>query len=151
MLNSFLHKKENVNFTAKTNVVHCLLVIRQVILHSAMKKIVFVILIGSLGWTSCVKESTPQQLTKKEIKQKVDSILVEKSKEIEEAGKVDLNLRMKIEVKVKADSILNAQKQQLTKDTTTTKTQPPGMRNIRIPDPAMQNPKVQQPKVKQAE
>ena len=83
-----------------------------------MKKIALFVLVASLGWASCVKETTPQQLSKKQIQQKVDSILLEKNKELEQAGKIDLNLRYKIEVKVKTDSILNARKTKPAADST---------------------------------
>ncbi len=55
---------------------------------------------------SCNKE--PEPLTKEEIKHKIDSLTAERIKESDEQAKRDLNHRMKIEVKVKVDSILNA-------------------------------------------
>jgi hypothetical protein len=75
-----------------------------------MKKIVLFVSVLSLGWASCKKENATRPLTKQEIRQKIDSILVEKDKELEEAGKVDLTLRYKIEVRAKTDSIINARK-----------------------------------------
>ncbi len=82
-----------------------------------MKKFVFALLVSSLGWASCVKEKAPQQLTKKQVQEKIDSIVAERSIEIERAGKIDLNLRYKIEVKAKADSILLARTKRLNGDT----------------------------------
>ena len=47
-------------------------------------------------------------LTKKEIKQQVDSIMALRNKDLNEEGQKDLQSRLKIEVKVKADSIIQA-------------------------------------------
>lgn len=82
-----------------------------------MKKIATVLFVSSLGWASCVKEKVPEHLTKKQVQQKIDSIVAERNIEIERAGKVDLHLRYKIEVKAKADSILAARAKQLAGDT----------------------------------
>lgn len=75
-----------------------------------MKKIILSITVSSIVWASCVKETTPEKLSKHQIQQRVDSIMAEKTLQLEAAGKTDLYLRYKIEVKVKADSILNARK-----------------------------------------
>jgi len=80
-----------------------------------MKKILFVLLVSGFGFASCNKEPVP--LTKEEIKQKVDSIMKVRILESDEQAKMDLERRIKIEVKVKADSILFAQLQQASKDT----------------------------------
>ncbi len=82
-----------------------------------MKKVATILIVSSLGWASCVKEKAPQQLTKKQVQEKIDSIVAERNIEIEKAGKVDLNLRYKIEVKAKADSILAARSRQIAGDT----------------------------------
>ena len=58
--------------------------------------------------TSCIKENKPVKLTQKEIQQKIDSIVSKRTLELEEQGRKDLKLRTRIEVKVKADSILKA-------------------------------------------
>ncbi len=58
---------------------------------------------------SCSKEIAPVPLTRQQIKQKVDSIMAVRNREMEAAGQQDLQYRLKIEVKVKADSILKAQ------------------------------------------
>ncbi len=71
-----------------------------------MWKIIFVIIILGLGFGSCNKETQP--LTKQEIKQKIDSITKIRIKELDEQSRVDLEHRIKIEVKVKVDSIFNA-------------------------------------------
>jgi hypothetical protein len=70
-----------------------------------MKNILLALLLV-LGVASCNKE--PEPLTKEEIKHKIDSLTAERIKESDEQAKRDLNHRMKIEVKVKVDSILNA-------------------------------------------
>ncbi len=113
-----------------------------------MKKIVLSLLVLSLGWASCVKEKAKPQLTQKEIQQKVDSIVAERSKELEEAGKVDLTLRYKIEVKVKADSIVNARKMLATKDTTAKPNPQIPMKKFPSPNNKFQitNNKIQKPK-----
>jgi hypothetical protein len=86
-----------------------------------MKKTLFVLLILGLGFASCNKE--PQPLTKEEIKQKIDSITKVRIIESDNLAKRDLERRIKIEVKVKADSIVSAL-QQVTKDTTKNHTMP---------------------------
>ena len=73
-----------------------------------MKNGIILLLLPTLLWVSCTKQKTLPPLTKAEVKQKVDSIMVVRNKELVEAAKVDLERRMKIEVKVKVDSILNA-------------------------------------------
>ena len=78
-----------------------------------MRKIFLVlsIVVISIGWTSCTKEKAPVVLTKKQVQHQIDSIMAERSKELEAEGKKDLNSRLKIEVKVKADSIMQARLQ----------------------------------------
>lgn len=56
---------------------------------------------------ACNKETTPP-LTKQEIKQKIDSITSIRIKELDAMAQRDLQHRIKIEVKINADSILNA-------------------------------------------
>ena len=73
-----------------------------------MKKTIMSLCILASLFASCSKESTQRQLTKDEIKQKVDSIMAVRNAQMEDAGKTDLKHRLKIEVKVKADSIMNA-------------------------------------------
>lgn len=68
--------------------------------------------------TSCEKQ-VQKTLTKQEIQNKVDSIVAIRLKEVDEQANLELNHRIKIEVKVKADSILQAQK---AKDTNNTQT-----------------------------
>ncbi len=97
--------------------VRYLIVIKKVLLLRLMRTTITGLLFLAIFWTSCNKEKALPPLTSKEIKQKVDSIMVEKNREIEAAGKTDLQLRMKIEVKVIADSFLNARLNKVSKDT----------------------------------
>ena len=75
-----------------------------------MKKLLIVLMIISVGMGSCSKEQRP--LTKKQeqaiVKASVDSIMTARNKVIDSQAKVDLDHRIAIEVKVKADSILSA-------------------------------------------
>jgi hypothetical protein len=71
-----------------------------------MKRTLLALIILGIGFASCNKE--PQPLTKKEIKQKIDSITSVRIKESDAQAQRDLQHRIEIEVKVKADSILNA-------------------------------------------
>ena len=80
-----------------------------------MKKNIVALLLISLAVASCNKD--PQPLSKKEIQQKIDSITTSRIKEMDERSKKDLEVRITIEVKVKADSILNARLQHTLKDT----------------------------------
>lgn len=84
-----------------------------------MSKAVYILLsVVVLSSASCVKEKTARPLSKKEIQQKVDSIMNVRSKQLEEDARRDLQLRLRIEVKAKADSLLRAA---ATKDTATQK------------------------------
>ena len=75
-----------------------------------MKKLLIALMIVSVGMASCSKEQKP--LTKKQeqaiVKASVDSIMTARNKVIDSQAKVDLDHRIAIEVKVKADSILFA-------------------------------------------
>lgn len=82
-----------------------------------MKRLVLVMFMAGFGFTSCNKQQEPV-LTKEEIKKKVDSITAIRARESDLRSQRDLQHRMKIEVKVKVDSILNARSQQAAKDTT---------------------------------
>ena len=77
-----------------------------VILPSSMKKSLVALIFFGAWFTACNKE--PEALTKTQIQQKVDSITAYRIKELDEQAQKDLGHRMKIEVKVKADSIANA-------------------------------------------
>lgn len=75
-----------------------------------MKRIFLALAVLScVTWTSCVKETAVQPLTKKEIKKQVDSIVSSRARQVEQNAQRDLQLRMKIEVKAKADSLANIQ------------------------------------------
>lgn len=73
-----------------------------------MKKIFAAFLISSLGLIACNKEVQPKPLTPKEIARKADSIVAVRLHDLDAQSQKDLSHRMKIEVKVKADSILQA-------------------------------------------
>jgi hypothetical protein len=64
---------------------------------------------------SCKKEVQP--FTQNEIQKKVDSIVSIRILEMDERATRDLNFRMKIEVKAKADSIVSANIARRTADT----------------------------------
>jgi len=83
-----------------------------------MKVISFFSFIAVFTLYSCSKPSTPP-LTKEEIKQKVDSITKSRIKELDEMSERDLQHRIKIEVKIAADSIVKAtNNKKVRKDTT---------------------------------
>ena len=71
-----------------------------------MRKILLGLFIFGFGFTACNKATQP--LTRQEIKQQVDSITNIRIKELDEQSQRDLEHRIKIEVKVKVDSIVNA-------------------------------------------
>jgi len=74
-----------------------------------MKKIILpVIILGC--FYSCNKD--PQPLTKEEMKHKIDSLIKVRILQSDEQARRDLDDRMRIEVKVKVDSIVNAKLQQ---------------------------------------
>lgn len=96
--------------------VHFLTTIVVLPLPLVMKNLLLALLILSLGFTSCDKKD-PVPLTKDQIKQKIDSLTTMRMRESDQQARQDLDYRMKIEVKVKVDSILNTIKLQTTKDT----------------------------------
>jgi len=79
-----------------------------------MRKIILVIGLIGIVMASCNKE--PHPLTKTEINQKVDSLTAARIKELDIQAQKDLEYRITIEVKVKADSIVNAKMQPKKKD-----------------------------------
>ena len=81
-----------------------------------MKRHILALTILSIGLFSCNKEPKPP--TKEEIAFRIDSITQSRIKDIDTRAKIDLEHRIKIEVKVKVDSILNARSLQAAKDTT---------------------------------
>ncbi len=73
-----------------------------------LRKLFWVVFAG-VALFSCNKEKAVERVfSKEEIKHKVDSIATVRKKEIEENAKRDLNLRKKIQVKLKADSLVDA-------------------------------------------
>jgi hypothetical protein len=83
-----------------------------------MKKAILSFLILFCFWSvSCNKQVVTKPLSAKELKQKTDSIISARTKELEDMARVDLEYRLKIEVRAKSDSILNARRAKLVKDT----------------------------------
>lgn len=72
-----------------------------------MNKIVPIVFVGLALTISCNKE-VRKELSKEEIQKRIDSISHEKLLEVEEQAQKELEYRIKIEVKVKADSIREA-------------------------------------------
>lgn len=68
-------------------------------------------------------------MSKAEIKQKIDSLTAVRIKESDEQAQLDLQHRISIEVKVKADSIANELMKQQAKDTAKRKT---ATANVRV-------------------
>jgi len=69
-----------------------------------MKRLI-VLFVAAIAVQSCNKEE-PKPLTKEEVAQQIDSIAKQRIKQVEEEAKKELEYRMKIEVKIHADSIL---------------------------------------------
>lgn len=78
-----------------------------------MRRTLLTITIFAAGFCSCNKAETP--LTRQQIKEKVDSLFIIRTRDADERARIDLQRRIEIEVKVKADSIYNAMQQR--KDT----------------------------------
>jgi hypothetical protein len=78
-----------------------------------MKKLLLGLVIGGIGFASCHKDTPP--LTKQEIKKKVDSLTDIRVRELNVQYERDLEHRMKVEVKVKVDSMVTAIKLQQTR------------------------------------
>lgn len=75
-----------------------------------MNKILPAIFISLLSMQACNKEE-PKPLTKEEINKQIETITQKRIKEAEDRARQELEYRIKIEVKVKADSILQAMQQ----------------------------------------
>lgn len=71
-----------------------------------MKKII-ALLLAAFAIQSCNKDE-PKPLTKEEVAQQIDSIVAERVRQVEADAQKELEYRMKIEVKIKADSILHS-------------------------------------------
>lgn len=78
-----------------------------------MSRILLSVGLVLIGLSSCKKE-TPKPLTEQEIQHRIDSISEIRFRDLELRAQKDLRHRIKIEVKVKADSIRNALKQKTT-------------------------------------
>ena len=73
-----------------------------------MIRSILAIAVFAVFLTSCDKEAPV--LTKAQIRYKVDSITAARIKEVDQRAQRDLEYRMKIELKGKVDSILNAKR-----------------------------------------
>jgi|GEM_PF-1802508 len=73
-----------------------------------MRKLTVILSVLSLTWASCSKEPVNKPLTPAQMKHQIDSAMAVRTRELEQEGQKDLQSRLKIEVKVKADSIINA-------------------------------------------
>ena len=80
-----------------------------------MNKIVFTLLILGTLLTSCMDKQVP--VPQKSINAQVDSIMNARKAEIKEQAMEDLDHRAAIEVKVKADSIIQAKEARQAKTT----------------------------------
>ncbi len=85
-----------------------------------MKKTIFALLIVC-GLFSCNKETKP--LSKEEVKLKIDSAVKASTQQSDEQAQKDLGHRIRIEVKVKADSIVNSRYQKANTDSSKIKNQ----------------------------
>lgn len=84
-------------------------------IDNRMYKTLLVILFFSISFMSCMDKE--QVLTKADMKARVDSIVSMKMVDIQRMAKEDLDFRSAIEVKVKADSIVQANQKRAGADT----------------------------------
>ncbi len=80
-----------------------------------MRRFLFFIAIPGLFVASCSKNVTP--LSKQEMNIRIDSLIKSARAESDARARLDLERRMKIEVKVIVDSILNSHLRQAVADT----------------------------------
>jgi len=77
-----------------------------------MNKVILALSTCMVLLASCEKE-VKKSLTKEEIQEQIDSLTAKRIQEVDNQAQKELEYRMKIEVKIKADSIKQAlQKQQ---------------------------------------
>jgi hypothetical protein len=81
-----------------------------------MKQVLGAFLVLAFSIAACNKAPEPKPLTKEQIKKAMDSITQVRLQEASAMAARDLDYRMRIEVKVKADSILNARSKQIKTD-----------------------------------
>jgi hypothetical protein len=77
-----------------------------------MNKILPAIIISLVCMQACNKKE-PKPLTREEINKQIDIITKRRIKEVEDRARQELEYRIKIEVKIKADSILQSKQQNL--------------------------------------
>jgi len=70
-----------------------------------IKNIAYTLLFACVALASCSKE--PRPMTRQEMRLKTDSIVASQNRMSEQEARKDLERRIKIEVRVKADSIFN--------------------------------------------
>ena len=73
-----------------------------------MKRVFWVLTIPVLTLAACSKDVQPHAMSKHEMEHKIDSLAKIRIQEVNHRARVELEHRLKIEVKVKVDSILNA-------------------------------------------
>jgi hypothetical protein len=81
-----------------------------------MNKLMLLGVLFATCLASCDKEP-PKPLTQEQIRDRIDSITRIRLIDVEEKAKTELEHRIKIEVKVKADSILQAMRAHPVRDT----------------------------------
>lgn len=85
-----------------------------------MNKKLFVIPVVAVCLFSCNKQ-TPAPLTKEQIQQHIDSVTAVRIEEADRRAQIDLAHRLKIEMKVRVDSIVAAMNKPTTADTVAAK------------------------------
>lgn len=98
-----------------------------------MNRLFFILFIAVVALDSCSKEVP--QMSKEEMRKKTDSLVAASRQESDNHAKRDLEHRLKIEVKVKVDSILDVRQRMAKGDTPQALNRPvpppPGL----LPDP----------------
>ena len=73
-----------------------------------MKRVFWGLAIPVLTFTACSKEVQPHAMSKHEMEHKIDSLAKIRIQDVNHRAQVELEHRLKIELKVKVDSIMNA-------------------------------------------
>lgn len=73
-----------------------------------MKRVFWGLTIPVLTLAACSKDVQPHAMSKHEVEHKIDSLSKIRIQEVNHRAQVELEHRLKIELKVKVDSILNA-------------------------------------------
>lgn len=88
-----------------------LIELQTVLILPRLMKMYTALLLFVVVAASCRKETQP--MTKQEVQHKIDSLTELRLKEIDQQANHDLEYRMKIEVRAKVDSIVQARSQRL--------------------------------------